>query len=122
MAGVGFDAFGWELWPYLCSGASLYMIDDDLRVNPSQLVDFFIANNITHSFIATALIPDFVSETTNKKLSLQYLLTGGDKLPAINVNDLTYRLVNNYGPSENTVVASSYELSASNNSWLQDPR
>ena len=114
MAGVGFDAFGWEVWPYLSCGANLYIIDDGTRLDPPRLVELFIANNISHSFIATALVQDFVNESGNKKTALQYLLTGGDKLPSMGKKGLSYKLVNNYGPTENTVVASNYELFKNN--------
>ena len=114
MAGVGFDAFGWELWPYLSCGSTLYIVDDNTRLDPKLLVDFYAANAITHSFIATALVQEFLSESRNKKIALQYLLTGGDKLPLIARSGLLYKLLNNYGPTENTVVASSYELFKNN--------
>jgi non-ribosomal peptide synthetase component F len=36
-------------------------------------------------------------------------LTGGDKLKEFRVNG-NYKLINNYGPTENTVVTTSYEV------------
>ena len=45
-------------------------------------------------------------------MKLEFLLTGGDRLPAIDVKDLSFRLINNYGPTENTVVTSYYEIEA----------
>ena len=110
MAGIGFDAFGWEVWPYLSCGASVFIIEDSTRINPPKLVGCLDSNNITHSFISTALVPDLVNEIGDKNICLQYLLTGGDKLPPIETLGLTYKLVNNYGPTENTVVTSYYEL------------
>ncbi len=110
MAGVGFDAFGWEIWPYLSCGASLLVIDDNMRLNPQQLLDEYISYGITHSFIATALVPGFVEITRNNITGLQYVLTGGDALGSIDISGLDYTLVNNYGPTENTVVASYYPL------------
>jgi len=38
-------------------------------------------------------------------------LTGGDSLAPMDTTQLSYRIFNNYGPTENTVVASYYELS-----------
>ncbi|MEO7533278.1 MAG: amino acid adenylation domain-containing protein, partial [Ferruginibacter sp.] len=112
MAGVGFDAFGWEVWPYLSAGASLYIIDDEKRLAVAELLSFFSNNNITHSFISTAVVQEFVNASRHKKLALAYLLTGGDKLSVSNLEGISYAFVNNYGPTENTVVATNYHLSA----------
>ncbi|MEM8909981.1 MAG: non-ribosomal peptide synthetase, partial [Bacteroidota bacterium] len=68
---------------------------------------------ITHSFQPTILIPEFVRASKGQALALQFLTTGGDSLAAIDTNGLSYRLFNNYGPSENTVVASYYEVQSS---------
>ncbi|CAN5397455.1 hypothetical protein BH11BAC3_BH11BAC3_00550 [soil metagenome] len=108
MAGVGFDAFGWEIWPYLSSGATLHLLDDATRLDLPQLISLFEGFNITHSFIATALVPEFIQASFGKNLALKYLLTGGDKLNAVNTKKLSYTLVNNYGPTETTVVATQY--------------
>jgi amino acid adenylation domain-containing protein len=115
MAGVGFDAFGWEIWPYLTIGAHVNFIDDEKRMRIPELCNFFIENGISHSFIATALVPEFVEQTKNKKTSLQFLLTGGDKLQSINCKGIDYQLVNNYGPTEYSVVTSFYPLSNDEN-------
>ncbi|RDV10381.1 non-ribosomal peptide synthetase, partial [Pontibacter diazotrophicus] len=44
--------------------------------------------------------------------------TGGDQLRSIDTSLLSYRLVNNYGPTENTVVATSYTLPAAQQQGL----
>ncbi|MGI8634629.1 MAG: non-ribosomal peptide synthetase, partial [Segetibacter sp.] len=110
MAGVGFDAFGWEVWPYLSAGAALYIVDDNTRLSASGLTELFVANQITHSFVSTALVPAFIEEAGDKLKFLRYLLTGGDKLALIDTNNLRYSLVNNYGPTENSVVTTNYWL------------
>ncbi|MEO6637013.1 MAG: amino acid adenylation domain-containing protein, partial [Ginsengibacter sp.] len=112
MAGIGFDAFGWEVWPYLSCGASVHLIHDDLRTDLLELIGCFSKYNITHSFIPTALVPDFVTASKQNQLSIKYLLTGGDRLAGINTSGLNFTLVNNYGPTETTVVATSFVLPA----------
>ena len=108
MAGIAFDAFAWELFPYLAAGSTIHIFGPSQTITSQNLISYFEANGITHSFLATALVPDFVSHTRNKLTQLTHLLTGGDKLPAIDLKDVTYQLINNYGPTENTVVATSY--------------
>ncbi|RBL90698.1 non-ribosomal peptide synthetase [Chitinophaga flava] len=110
MASIGFDAFGWELWPYLCAGACIWLLDDDTRLSPETVVSLYVSAGITHSFMATGLVPEIMQALHGRQVPLQYLLTGGDRLPAITLTDVNYRLVNNYGPTENAVVSSCYTL------------
>ncbi|WP_162052138.1 non-ribosomal peptide synthetase [Pontibacter pamirensis] len=112
MAGVGFDASAWEVWPVLVSGASLYIVQDEQRLEAEKLLSFFLDKGITHSFVPTALVDGLVKQEQPEGLALQYVLTGGDQLRTVDTSHLTYKLVNNYGPTENTVVASSYTLPA----------
>ncbi|HET9277015.1 MAG TPA: amino acid adenylation domain-containing protein, partial [Flavitalea sp.] len=115
MTGVGFDAFGFEIWPCLTIGAALFIVDDDIRLDTSKLIDFVSENAITHCLVPTALIQQFVSISKDTSLSLQYLLCGGDKLAAVDIDGLSYKVVNNYGPTEYSIVATSYELKKKNN-------
>ncbi|MGB0521647.1 MAG: amino acid adenylation domain-containing protein [Flammeovirgaceae bacterium] len=110
MAGVGFDASVWEVWPYLACGATIYTVPEDIKLSPDELVEFFKSQEITHSFVPTVLVPEFVASTTNQSLPLNYLLTGGDRLPPLELQGLAYSIVNNYGPTENAVVATYYSL------------
>jgi len=110
MAGIGFDAFGWEVWPYLTVGASIFLISNEKRSSFQLLTGYFYISGITHSFIPTALITDFIDYSKNNLINLSYLLTGGDKLSSLNIVDLPFKVVNNYGPTENAVVATSYVL------------
>ncbi|PYT13914.1 MAG: hypothetical protein DMG59_18885 [Acidobacteria bacterium] len=47
VAGLGFDAAVWELWPYLASGASVHLADDVVRTSPELLRDWLVAQGIT---------------------------------------------------------------------------
>ncbi len=114
MAGVGFDAFGWEVWPYLAAGATIYIIDDEIRLDPGNLLQLINVNNITHSFISTALIPEFINISKHTPNALQFLITGGDKLSSLEKEGINYTVVNNYGPTEFTVVTTCYQLPEKN--------
>ena len=39
IAGVGFDAAVWELWPYLTAGAEIHMPEPSVRTDPEALRD-----------------------------------------------------------------------------------
>jgi non-ribosomal peptide synthetase component F len=37
-----FDATGWELWPYLSIGASIHIVDEQIRTQPLRLYDWLV--------------------------------------------------------------------------------
>ncbi len=102
-AGFGFDASVWEIFPYLIKGSSLHIISDEIRLDIKKLNEYFEENKVTISFLPTQLCEQFM-KLRNK--SLRFLLTGGDKIKNYTQNN--YQLINNYGPTENTVVATSF--------------
>src|SRR5712692_4900396 len=107
LAGVGFDAAVWELWPYLTAGASLHLPDETTRVSPELLRDWLVASQITISFLPTALAEPVMILDWPPTAPLRYLLTGADTLHRYPTDNLPFELVNNYGPTECTVVATS---------------
>lgn len=107
LAGVGFDAAIWEVWPYLAAGASLHLPDEATRVSPEQLRDWLVAERITISFLPTALAERVMSLEWPGHAALRFLLTGADTLHRYPTVGLPFELVNNYGPTECTVVATS---------------
>jgi amino acid adenylation domain-containing protein len=106
-ASPGFDAAVWEVWPYLAAGASIYLIDERVRTNPEPLRDWFVANRITISFLPTALAEQMLEVSWPQDASLRFLLTGADTLRRRPQPGLPFSLVNNYGPTEGTVVSTS---------------
>lgn len=106
-AAIGFDATVWELWPYLASGATVVIPEAGVRHHPERLRDWLVANRITITFLPTALAEQMLRLSWPKETALRTLLTGADALRRRPAADLPFRLVNNYGPTECTVVATS---------------
>ena len=102
-----FDATGWELWPYLTAGASVYLPDEDTRVSPPALRDWLVSNGITISFVPTVLAESLMALEWPTTTMLRFLLTGADTLHLYPSPTLPFTLINNYGPTEATVVATS---------------
>ncbi len=55
VAGTGFDAAAWEIWPYLTAGASLHIAADEDRRTPEALRDFLVGNQVSIAFVPTAM-------------------------------------------------------------------
>jgi amino acid adenylation domain-containing protein len=107
LASPAFDAAVWELWPYLTIGASVHLPDEDTRVAPVRLRDWLLEQQITITFLPTAIAEAIIALAWPRQAALRYLLTGADTLHYYPSPDLPFRLVNNYGPTENTVVTTS---------------
>jgi amino acid adenylation domain-containing protein len=107
LASLAFDAAVWEIWPYLVAGSSVHFPDDATRVSVEPLRDWLIQERITVSFVPTPLAESLTSLQWPRAGVLRILLTGGDTLHHYPPSDLPFKLVNNYGPTECTVVATS---------------
>lgn len=110
LAGLNFDAAVWELWPYLTTGASVHLVDDTTRTSPELLLDWLVRNEITVSFVPTPIAERMLFLDWPRTTSLRFLLTGGDRLRRYPPSSLPFRVINNYGPTECTVVATSGEV------------
>ena len=107
LASPGFDAAVWELWPTLACGAALHIVPEPLRRDPLGLRDWLVAEGITVSFVPTAIAETLLAVPWPPEAALRFLLTGGDALTRRPRADLGFEVINNYGPSETTVVATS---------------
>ena len=102
---LSFDAAVWEIWPYLTAGSSVHFVPDEVRTDPEALRDWLVKNGITISFIPTPLAESLISLEWPSRVALRTLLTGADTLHRYPAAGLPFKLVNNYGPTECTVVA-----------------
>ncbi|MBA4531487.1 non-ribosomal peptide synthetase [Brevibacillus halotolerans] len=109
-AGVGFDASVWEVFPYLIAGATIYVIDQETRYDVEKLNQYVTDQGITISFLPTQFAEQFMLTDHTDHTTLRWLLIGGDKAQQA-VQQKKYQIVNNYGPTENTVVTTSYIVS-----------
>jgi amino acid adenylation domain-containing protein/non-ribosomal peptide synthase protein (TIGR01720 family) len=105
LAGLGFDAVVWELWPYLLAGARVCLPDEQTHADLRRLLAWLDEQGITVSFLPTPLAEAALSLDWAGSRQLELLLTGGDVLHRGPQAGRGFELVNNYGPTENTVVA-----------------
>jgi len=111
VAGFGFDAASWEIWPALCVGAGLLMAPPSIARNPIELVEWWQCQPVDVSFLPTP-IAEIVLGRAKYPARLRTLLTGGDRLHQRPPQLRSFKLVNNYGPTETTVVATSGPIEA----------
>jgi amino acid adenylation domain-containing protein len=109
-ASPGFDAAVWETWPYLAVGASLHIVDDTVRATPGALRDWILGTGITISFLPTVIAESLIEMPWPQKSAFRLLLTGADTLRRRPPQNLPFSLINNYGPTECAVVATSGKI------------
>jgi len=112
LAGVGFDAAVWEIWPHLTARANLVLVDEQTRTSPDLLRNWLAKERITVAFVPTVLAESMLADSWPAETRLRYLLTGGEALHRHPSPGLPFAVVNNYGPAECAVVATSTVIPA----------
>ncbi|MGY1919684.1 amino acid adenylation domain-containing protein [Pseudomonas tolaasii] len=111
VAGFGFDAMAWEVWPALCVGATLHLPPAEVgNENIDELLAWWLAQPLDVSFLPTPVAEYAFSQNLTHP-SLRILLIGGDRLRQF-TQERRFAVINNYGPTEATVVATSGRVRA----------
>jgi amino acid adenylation domain-containing protein len=110
LAGLGFDASVWEVWPNLSAGATVCLPDDAVRSSAELIQQWMIRERVTIGFVPTVHAVPMMEMEWPRATTLRFLLTGGDALSRGPARQLPFDVVNNYGPTECTVVTSSSVL------------
>ena len=110
LAGLGFDAAVWEIWPNLSAGATVCVADDEVRSSPELIQEWMIRERVTIGFVPTVHAGthdgdgmaghDAAASSAHRRRRAAYPPPAG----------LPFEVVNNYGPTECTVVATSCVL------------
>ncbi len=108
IASPAFDAAVWEIWPYLTAGASLHIPNVQTRTSLS-LWQWLADEAMTICFLPTPLAETLFLSPLPSNLKLRFLLTGGDRLHQL-PQQFPFTVVNHYGPTENTVVTTSFVI------------
>ena len=113
IAGLGFDAAVWEIWPNLCAGATVVLAEEQVRSSPGLLQAWMVRERVTIGFVPTIHASAMIRMQWPSQTALRCLLTGGDALHQRPAVDLPFRVINNYGPTECTVVSTTGLVRAS---------
>jgi amino acid adenylation domain-containing protein len=120
-ASISFDAAVWEVWPPLAVGASLWIVDEAARSAPEDLPGWLHRAGITVAFLPTPVAETVLAAEWPAGTSLRHLLTGGDKLHHSSAPGSAFLLTNHYGPTENTVVATTCAVNESVSMYAAPP-
>ncbi|MDU8497927.1 amino acid adenylation domain-containing protein [Pseudomonas syringae] len=120
LAGFGFDAMAWEVWPTLCAGATLHLAPvQDGGEDIEAMLNWWRAQPLDVSFLPTP-VAEYAFSQDEEHPTLRTLLIGGDRLRQF-VHNRRYAVINNYGPTETTVVATSGKVLANGSLHIGGP-
>lgn len=103
--GLTFDVAASEIWPNLAAGATITLVDETVRASPELMRRWLLDEGVTIATIPMTMAELMLAMPWPRDASLRLMLTGGDVLRAYPREELPFELVNNYGPSECTIVA-----------------
>ena len=112
LASPAFDAAVWELWPYLTAGASVHIPDESVRLSAEHLRDWIVEKRVSITFVPSAMAEQILALEWPRISALRYMLTGGERLRSRPLPTSAFALINNYGPTEATVVTTSGMVTA----------
>ncbi len=120
-ASISFDAAGEEIYPTLLSGAALVLRDDAMLSSGEIFLQRLQEWGVTVIDLPTAYWHQVVADATLYRLplppALRLLIIGGERAIPERVRAWMHyaghqaRLLNTYGPTETTIVATSWEAS-----------
>jgi amino acid adenylation domain-containing protein/FkbH-like protein len=107
VSNVSFDAATFEMWGALLNGAKLVVIGSDILLSPADFARELKQRKITAMFLTAAMFNQMVAEAPEAFKGLRTLIAGGEALDPESVRTLLRnhppeRLLNGYGPTENT--------------------
>lgn len=116
-APLAFDASTFEIWGSLLNGAQLVLMPAGLP-SLSDLGSALAEYNVTTLWLTAGLFHQMVDEQLEALTTLKQLLAGGDVLSPSHVKRFvdaapSCRLINGYGPTENTTFTCCYGMDQS---------
>ena len=105
-ANFAFDAHMMDIYPMLASGASVYILPSEMRMDLIRMNRYMEENRLTIGFMTTQIGRQFAEDIENH--SLRLLSIGGERL--IPTKKPPYRFYNGYGPTECTLYSTFYNI------------
>lgn len=121
-AAFSFDVSVMEIWGTLLAGGRLFLYPREDLLDHMFLKRKILEEKINTMFIASAWLTQLIEIDPSIFQPLKILISGGDKLSAKHLNKLSMsypdiRIVNAYGPTENSVWSTSYPVTG----WQIEP-
>ncbi|MCR4922937.1 MAG: amino acid adenylation domain-containing protein [Lachnospiraceae bacterium] len=110
-ASFGFDVNMSDMFCTLLNGGTFYLIPEEIRMDIAALAAYFDKAGITALLLTTQVGVQFLQTYPTLK-TLRMMVMGGEKLPAVDPSQISYTIVNGYGPTENCCGVSLFPIEA----------
>ena len=112
---ASFDAATFEIWGALLNGATLVGINRDISLSPADFAHELREQNISAMFLTAALFNQLAAEVPGAFATVRTMMFGGEagdpkSVARVLRHKSPQRLVNGYGPTENTTFSACYEV------------
>ncbi|WP_028545533.1 non-ribosomal peptide synthetase [Paenibacillus taiwanensis] len=112
---IVFDASTFELWGALLNGISLVLVDEHTLLHAERLGQEIKQHHITTMWLTAPLFNQLVQQDVMIFEGLHTLIVGGDALSWEHTNQArrahpNLKLINGYGPTENTTFSTYYVI------------
>jgi amino acid adenylation domain-containing protein len=111
-ASPAFDYSVLEIWRTLASGGALVVPGPDDRGSMTALRDWLIRRGVAHCAVPTAVGEALVKLDWPADTPLRVLRVGGDRMTTFTPPGLPFRFVNEYGPTECSIISTFAEVPA----------
>ncbi|MEA2691483.1 MAG: hypothetical protein QOJ16_870, partial [Acidobacteriota bacterium] len=117
VANPAFDAATFEIWGALVNGAALVVVEREVALAPERLAADLAARQVSVLLLTTALFNQVAREAPAAFRPLTRLFFGGEAADPPSVRRVlaaspAARLINAYGPTENTTISTCYPVKA----------
>ncbi len=117
VAPLSFDASTFELWGGLLNGGSLVGASTYTALSSDELAALLRRRKVDVTFLTTSLFNKIVAEAPTALDGLDSVLVGGEAVDAASIRAVQRaggprRLLNAYGPTENTTFSTSHAVGA----------
>ncbi|AIZ59108.1 peptide synthetase [Bacillus sp. WP8] len=114
LSNYAFDAFTFELWGMLLNGGQLILLPKYAALNMDELTQFIKTHQVTANCLPTALFNRLVEHDPKSVAGYRTLLVGGEAMSSEHARKALPHmegvLVNAYGPTENTTLATTHQV------------
>jgi amino acid adenylation domain-containing protein/FkbH-like protein len=115
VSNASFDAATFEIWGALLNGATLVGITRDVSLSPKDFARELREQKISAMFLTAALFNQLAAEVPDAFATVRTMMFGGEagdpkSVARVLKHKPPGRLVNGYGPTENTTFSACYEV------------
>ncbi|MFT7036427.1 MAG: amino acid adenylation domain-containing protein, partial [Cyclobacteriaceae bacterium] len=113
--GLAFDASVFEIWGSLLHGAELHLMSESSLLDFAYVNSYVASHGVNKMFMVTSFFNQLIVENKEVLNQLEYLLVGGEELGLSTLDriagfDSNLNIVNAYGPTENSMISTTYQL------------